>query len=282
MERMEPGEQLIATVYRHPFGIFIIYFQVILGLAAAAALVAFVLPNFVSRDNNPGIYTLALLALLVIAAFLVVVLIIATIIYHQSKLVITNKSITQVTQEGLFNRKISQLAVSNIEDATANRRGIFQSILNFGILNVETAGETENFYFYYCPDPDKYAKTILDLREQFLTNRERDKQEAGQRYMTMQPNQYPAPYPPQQPGAMPPPPGQPYYQQAPAGYPTPPVPQAEPNYAPQPGQAPPQQPYYTAPPQPQAEPAAPSQPASYPPPPPMPTYGDSQQPPAQS
>jgi hypothetical protein len=271
MERLEPGEQVIATIYRHPFGIFIIYFQVILGLGAATALVAYILPNFVNRDNNPGVYSLAILVLLVIAAFLVIVLIIATIIYHQSKLVITNKSITQVTQEGLFNRKISQLAVSNIEDATANRRGVFQSILNFGVLNVETAGETENFYFYYCPDPDKYAKTVLELREQFLANRERDKQEAGQTYMTMQQAQQYAQYPTPMPASMPMPPNgpQPYYaQQPPTGYPQPTVPPVPPVYG---------QPMEPSMPQQQAPLPAPMSPAE----PPAPSYEPPQYPPQQ-
>ncbi len=226
MLKTDPDEQLIATIYRHPFGIVAIYVQVFLGLIAASGLLFFIMPNFVNRDENPGTYTWMALGLLFVAGIMVLILLIATLIYHRNKLVITSKSITQISQIGLFNRKISQLAISNIEDATAIRKGIFQTMLNYGTLNIETAGETENFYFYYCPDPDKYAKTVLEMREHFLSNREMERREAGAAYATMQQYQYqqpPAYYPPQQPGYAP-------QQVAPVpqpGVPSSPVPNAE-------------------------------------------------------
>ena len=197
MLRTDPDEQMVATVYRHPFGIVAIYVEVFFGLIAASGLLLFILPNFVNRDENPGTYAWLAVGLLIVAGVMVLILLIATIIYHRSKLIITSKSITQITQIGLFNRKISQLAISNIEDATAIRKGIFQTMLNYGTLNVETAGETENFYFSYCPDPDKYAKTVLEMREHFLSNREMERRESGASYANMQPQYAPQGYAPQ-------------------------------------------------------------------------------------
>lgn len=182
LERQDANTKVVAVVHRHPFGILVIYLQMFVGLAAAALLIYLLMPSLVNREDNPGAYVLVGVVMLVLAAFMVVVMLIATVIYRQSKLIMTDKDITEVTQEGLFNRRIAQLNVSNIEDATADRRGVFQTLLNFGILNIETAGETDNFYFHYCPEPDKYAKVVLQLRENFLSNRERDNVEAGMRY----------------------------------------------------------------------------------------------------
>lgn len=182
LERQDANTKVVAIVHRHPFGILVIYLQMFVGLAAAGLLIYLLMPSLVNREDNPGAYVLVGVVMLILAAFMVVVMLVATVIYRQSKLIMTDKDITEVTQEGLFNRRIAQLNVSNIEDATADRRGVFQTLLNFGILNIETAGETDNFYFHYCPEPDKYAKVVLQLRENFLSNRERDNVEAGMRY----------------------------------------------------------------------------------------------------
>lgn len=174
MERVDPDEQLIATIYRHPFGLVAIYIQVFLGLIVASSLLFYIMPNFVDKTENPGTYTLLAVVLLVVGVIMVLILLAFTIIYHRSKLMISSKSITQITQIGLFNRKVSQLAISNIEDATAVRKGIFQTALNYGTLNVETAGEQNNFHFSYCPQPDLYSKYILEAREKFVERFEYD------------------------------------------------------------------------------------------------------------
>lgn len=169
IERIDPDEKHIVTVRRHPFGIFALYVQVAFGFLAAGGLAAYLLPSALDREENADIYNLLGGAFLLLLVFMVLILFVATVIYYQSKLVVTDRTITQITQDGLFNRKVSQLGVANIEDVTANRRGIFQSMLNFGILTIETAGEQENFHYYFCPDPDHYAKLIFDTREAFLS-----------------------------------------------------------------------------------------------------------------
>lgn len=277
MERVDPDEKLLATIYRHPFGIVSLYAQVLFGVVAASGLIMFLLPTFVDRTEQPQIYSMITVVGLIVAAFLVVVLLVATVIYNQSKLVITDKTITQILQEGLFNRRISQLSVSNIEDVTASRKGIFQSMLNYGTLFIETAGEQENFHFIYCPNPDHFAKVILEARQAYVDKR--GSEHLGVNIPPLYPNSQPAPQ---------------QYQQSPQPpapqYPQPSVPPQEqgqypPQYQqPQPQPAPPyQQPYYPQPPaQPQPTPASETpqappqeqtqQPPLAPPPPPPPQY----------
>jgi hypothetical protein len=42
------------------------------------------------------------------------------------------------------------------------------TILGYGNLSIETAGEQSNFNFTYCPRPGYYAKVILNAREKIL------------------------------------------------------------------------------------------------------------------
>ena len=121
--------------------------------------------NFVDSSQE-GVYRIIGLVAGSIVVLMALILVIATVIYYSSRLILTDKNITQVIQVGLFNRKVSQLSVANIEDVTAIKKGIFSTVLNYGILNIETAGEQVNFVFSYCPDPDFYARQILEAREQ--------------------------------------------------------------------------------------------------------------------
>ncbi len=237
MEKVDNDEVHIATVYRHPFGIMIIYVQVFFGLSAAAGLLFWLLPSagIVNTEENPQVLTWLGVGILFIAAIMVLILLVATVIYRRNKLVITSKSITQIAQIGLFNRRVSQLAISNLEDATAIKKGIFQTFLDYGTLNVETAGEQNNFHFMYCPQPDKYAKYILEAREKFVEKYEYDMTQANARRYQQQ--AYEQAYPPAQY------PNQPYAPQPQYQTPMPPQP-----YAPQPQtQQPQSNEYYAAP-----------------------------------
>ena len=165
MGEVDYDERLITTIKRHFFGIFVIYVQTFVALAIGIGLVYFLLPNFVDR-NQTEVYRIVGLIAGSIVVLMAVILIIATIIYYSSSLILTDKNITQVLQIGIFNRKVSQLSVTNIEDVTATKQGVFSTILNYGVLNIETAGEQINFVFNYCPKPDFYARQILEAREQ--------------------------------------------------------------------------------------------------------------------
>lgn len=167
MEYVDDDEVLLGTIYKHPFGIAIVYIQAIFGILLSIILAFFLLPSVISDKSNA--YTIATAFSIFTVIFAFVIMTIATIIYRQSHLVITDKNITQVLQGGLFQRKISQLTMANVEDVTSEQRGIFASLFNFGVLKVETAGEQVNFHFSFCPRPSYYAKIVLEAREKFIS-----------------------------------------------------------------------------------------------------------------
>ncbi|HSX27282.1 MAG TPA: PH domain-containing protein [Patescibacteria group bacterium] len=157
----------IARIHRHPFGIVIIYIEAIIGLVGAIGLLYFLLPQFIAQDTNKSSMVLAIFSTLTIG-ITTVLLLIAAFIYRLSILVITDEHLTQVVQKGLFRRKVSQLSMANVEDVTSQKEGIFPTLLNFGTLKIETAGEQNNFDFTYCPNPDYYANMVLAARERYI------------------------------------------------------------------------------------------------------------------
>jgi uncharacterized membrane protein YdbT with pleckstrin-like domain len=96
-----------------------------------------------------------------------VILFVMAYVYHQSRLTLTDKSCVQVIQRNLFNKKISRLSMSNVEDVNVDQRGIIASLFNYGTLTVQTAGEEDNFLFTFCPSPNLYAERILEARQAY-------------------------------------------------------------------------------------------------------------------
>lgn len=164
---LEPGEQLVTVVRRHPIGIIGIYAEMGSGILAIIVIVLLVIYSFFPGLSGSTKGLIAAIALFIVA-FMVGVLFISLYVYHQCRLIVTDKSVVQVLQRALFNRKISRLSMSNVEDVNVTQRGILQTWLNYGTLTIQTAGHLDNFVFTYCPDPDSYANRVLEARQQFV------------------------------------------------------------------------------------------------------------------
>lgn len=165
---LQPGERVICEIKRHPFGILSMY---IAGLAAVGAVLAlaFSIPSLVEQyayDEN--FMTYAILGGVLFLVMIGLILVVATVVYWQNRWVVTDDSITQISQISLFNRQVSQLSMENLEDVTVDQNGILQTLFGFGTLKAETAGERSKFVFHYCPNPNKYARLILEVHETFI------------------------------------------------------------------------------------------------------------------
>jgi len=176
VENILPSETKIFDVRRHIFGLVLIYIQVFLGLALAFGLILPFLPEAaetlgINKSAASAVAGVISVLVIILAAFF---LILATRIYRNHQLIVTDSNVTQVLQIGLFNRKVSELSMSNVEDVTAHQKGIFQTVFNYGVLKVETAGEQNNFVFHYCPNPNATAKALLDTRSQYLQHNPHD------------------------------------------------------------------------------------------------------------
>jgi len=165
IEDVSSDERIMCIVHQHPFGIIFVYILSFVCLTFALLGISIMLPSFGGTTINYG--TIALVSLL--AAFLIgLMLSLATFVYRKSRLTVTDKNVVQIIQNGLLNRKVSQLSLANVEDVTSEQKGIFSNLFSYGVLNIETAGEQTNFYFNYCPNPHRVAKIILHAKDDFM------------------------------------------------------------------------------------------------------------------
>lgn len=165
-DMLEVGERLITTVHRHPIGIIAIYLEALAGVVAIAALALVVMPDGLNGLSTQEV-SLLTGGIILALAMLIFFLFVATYVYRQSRMLITDRGLVQMTQSSLFVRKVTRLSFSNVEDVSAERRGILPMILNYGTMMVQTAGTMDNFVFKYCPNPSYYADTIIEAREQY-------------------------------------------------------------------------------------------------------------------
>ncbi len=213
---LQPGERIIAEIKRHPFGIISVYAASLAALIVAGSL-AVAAPTYIdSYSFNGNLNTMLAVGVALFVVLMGLILVVATVVYWQNRWVVTDDSITQITQDSLFGRRVSQLSMENLEDVTVDQHGILPTLFNYGTLKAETAGEHSKFTFPYCPHPNKYARLILEVHETFLHQRRHQPQPVnpvmpmngphqGQQQYQAPPQQYAATAPQQQWSA----PGQP-------------------------------------------------------------------------
>ncbi len=102
--------------------------------------------------------------------FLILGLLIMWVMYYLNVQIITNQRIVDITQTSLIHHTVSELHLSRIEDVTADVKGLFGTLLDYGNVYIQTAGETERFEFDRVPNPASIEKMILDLYEALPDN----------------------------------------------------------------------------------------------------------------
>ncbi|MDB5170287.1 MAG: hypothetical protein JWN82_683 [Candidatus Saccharibacteria bacterium] len=166
LSAMRQDEVIIFEVKRHPIGLVFMYlsFGFMLVLIGVIAIMA---PDLLSNYDTKLVRQISLITFLVSFVFAAIFTFIGQIVYNGNRWILTNDSLTQVSQRSLFDRQNSQLSLANLEDVTAHQDGILAHMFNFGVLKAETAGERSKFSMLYCPNPNAYAQKILMAREEF-------------------------------------------------------------------------------------------------------------------
>ena len=77
--------------------------------------------------------------------------------------IVTNERIISNTQHGFFNRTVSEMELSRVQDVTVSVDGIIETTMNFGNLEIQTAGKEEKFVFEQIPNPQRVKDTVMKV-----------------------------------------------------------------------------------------------------------------------
>lgn len=86
--------------------------------------------------------------------------------YYLDVLIVTDKRIFDIDQQGLFKRESSSFRIDKIQNITVDQKGIIQTLLNFGTLRLETAGDREDFIASYISNPYEVKKFINEMQDE--------------------------------------------------------------------------------------------------------------------
>ncbi len=159
------NEQVLQVIHRHWFnicvhlGIVLVLSFLMLGSISSLSLI---FPEVASASNLP--FFLFVQNTLILSLWLYGFLV--WIDYYFDVWIITNERIVNIEQRGLFNRSISELQFSRVQDVTASVDGIVPTMMNFGNVSVQTAAEEERFVFRQVADPFAVKDRVMTLSRQ--------------------------------------------------------------------------------------------------------------------
>ncbi len=140
-------------LFRESFGIFIVFLIPFIGWKFLTNQAGFSLPSI-----NPSL--LLFLSSTWVLLLWVKIFSIWTD-YYLDIWIVTDRRIVNIDQRGLFNREVSTLRMERIQDVTLEVYGIVATVLNFGNVLVQTAGESEEFLIKGIANPEHVKRKIL-------------------------------------------------------------------------------------------------------------------------
>lgn len=173
MIEFDDNEELVWEIRKHPFGLALIYFT---GSAIAAIIFGTLVLGALMFNRDflgLGIELGSLRPIMIVLGFFLTVLAlvgtaIGAYLYQANVVLITSEKLAQLLYTSIFNRKISQLSIGDVQDVSVQQKGIFARLFNYGTLVVETAGEQNNYIFTFTPQPYETAKAIVGAHEENL------------------------------------------------------------------------------------------------------------------
>lgn len=153
----EKDEKVILLLRRHWFIVFLslLFFAL---LALAPIVVGVVFFKFLYANQ---FFALFLFLSSIWYLFVWSSLFYSLTMYTLDVWIVTDRRIIDSTQHGFFNRTISELHLQRIQDITVNVKGLIETFLHFGDLQVQTAGTEERFKFLQIPEPGKVKDEIM-------------------------------------------------------------------------------------------------------------------------
>ena len=151
-EGEQPGETTLVIVRGHTFSVW----------SRASFLLLIALLPFLFRALVPneflGVFWFGTSTLHLILWIMVFQLLTK---HALNTVIITNYRIIENEQRGFFNRKVSELSLHNVQDVTAEMKGIIQTMLRFGSILIHTAAEEDMFVFEDIPHPERVKDAIM-------------------------------------------------------------------------------------------------------------------------
>lgn len=86
--------------------------------------------------------------------------------YRNDMWIVTNQRVVDSVKRHWFHHRMASTDLVDVEDIAIHRAGVLQTVLNFGNVQLQTAGVQANFVLTGIPDPAGVLGTIDAARDQ--------------------------------------------------------------------------------------------------------------------
>ncbi len=163
-EGIKPYEKVVILLYRHWFIIFI----GILGYIFLALIPPLVYIFFSVQIGNIGLTQIFDFLTAIYYLFWWLGLFYTITMYLLDTWVVTDHRVLDNEQHGFFNRTLSEMHLSRIQDMSVGVRGVIPTFLNYGNLEIQTAGTEPKFIFKQIPDPASVKNLINETFNRYV------------------------------------------------------------------------------------------------------------------
>src|SRR3989344_5300442 len=81
--------------------------------------------------------------------------------YFLDAWLLTNRRIVDIDQQGFWSRQVSSFLLDRVQDVTTDIHGLLATVIDFGNIQVETAGAAQHFIIKGTPNPRHLRDLIL-------------------------------------------------------------------------------------------------------------------------
>lgn len=161
---LEPGEHMVLTERKH----WLIFLSELLPYAILAIL-PFAIPNILALAPPLASYAPFFDATTTTGRIIVGIWLLITWTnawgvftrYFLNAWIVTSDRIVTIKQRRFFDRSVSSLFLSRIQDVTTDVHGVLSSLLDIGDIKVQSAGEEVEFVMGGIPHPERVRDIIL-------------------------------------------------------------------------------------------------------------------------
>ncbi len=155
--KLEDGEYIVKQVRKHWFVLLAQTVGIVIMALVPIVLVVMGLSGINTLPNiNFDVHDLYGPAIFFMAAWFLVMWMTLFGIwtdYYLDNWIITTRRVIAIDQQGFFRRRVASFRLERLQNVTIDVHGIIATLLNFGNITAETAGNTEAFIIRGIPDP---------------------------------------------------------------------------------------------------------------------------------
>lgn len=159
MLQLNENEKIIIVIHRHWFVVARMATLLVILLLIPPAAYALV-PFLESLADLEVAVPLINFGMALYSMALILFLFLFWMDYYLDMWIVTDRRLIDVEQIGLFHREISEIPLSRVQDVTLQIHGVIETVLRFGTIRIQTAGERE-FFIRDAPHLYKIKDAIL-------------------------------------------------------------------------------------------------------------------------